>query len=97
MTNAEHPITRATIKMERAEKAAARLDAWTRDPANQDSDDWEYQYREMRRDQCRVRRLQVVILRLDRALYAQEGFDYAAAIARVQGLKAWTNRPAWRS
>lgn len=94
----EHPITRATIKLERAKGAAARLDAWTRDPANQESADWDYQYREMRRAECRVRRLRVAILRLDRALYDNaEGFDYEGAMAKVQGLRAWCNRPAWRS
>lgn len=71
----EHPITRLTDKMERAHRDVARLDAWLRDPANETSDDWEYEYREMRRARARVERCRVAILRLDRALYGDpEGF-----------------------
>lgn len=93
----EHPITRATWKLELAQKDVARLDAWTKDPANQESGDWDYQYRELRRAECRVRRMKVVILRLDRALYDNAaGFDYDGAIRRHRGLKAWCNRPAYR-
>jgi primosomal protein N'' len=95
MTTNEHPITRLTIKMERAARDVERLDAWTRDPKNADSCDWDYEYRELRKAQARVNRCRVAILRLDRALYAQD-FDYDAAIARVRGLRAWCNRPAWR-
>lgn len=99
MTNyrdaAAHPVTRATAKLELAHKDVARLDAWTRDRKNEESDDWEYQLRQLRLAQARVRRMKVVILRLDRALYGAD-FDYEAAMAKVRGLRAWCNRPAWR-
>lgn len=92
-----HPITRLTEKMERAQRDVARHDAWLRDEANADSCDWEYNYRSMRRAQATAARCRVAILRLDRVLNDNpDGFDYDGAIAKVRGLRAWCNRPAWR-
>lgn len=95
MTNDDHPITRLTIKMERAERDVIRLDAWTRDPQNADSEDWEYQYRALRRAECAARRRKVAIMRIDAALYGATEI-HAATIKAVRGPLAWCNRPTWR-
>lgn len=81
----ENPITRLTAKMERAERDVARLDAWTRDKANEDSCDWDYRYNEFRKAQARVKRCHMAILRMDVATYGDTCGYAAAAMASIKG------------
>lgn len=85
----EHPITTLTEKMERAHRDVARLDAWLCDPANETSDDWEYEYREMRRARATAERCRVAILRLDRALYGDPKGITARLIEAARGQRTY--------
>lgn len=64
----EHPIGRLYARIENSKARAAKLDAWTRDPANDDHIDWEYRYRQMRRERAAVTRRLKAIRRIDAAL-----------------------------
>ncbi len=83
--NGEHPIYVLTWRMEAAAEYADRLDAWTRDEANDPApgdefaeSDWEWKYRQMRIQRRRVRHLHIAILRMQVWLYGEDPNTLAA-------------------
>jgi len=80
----EHPISRLYARIEHSERRAAKLDAWTRDPANDDSFEWDHHYREMRRERAAVIRRRKAIRRID----AAQGAD-VSSLRPIEGRSLW--------
>ncbi len=79
-----HPVSILQHLIRWDEKYAAKLDTWTKDPANDEADDWEYQYQEYRKTLARIRRRKAAALRIHAA---REGSTpaIAAALAALRG------------